>query len=124
MILRVSGPVTDDEMRSIFALVERGLARAKPFGLLVDTRGGVPLSAAQGAMIIDHMKGTAAAAERLLVQAMVIESALVRAFYYAVSWAYPMSFPSRVFAELEPARQWLELQLRNKDRERRASPAA
>lgn len=118
------GAVNDDEVRAVFAAVERGLDRGVPFGLFVDTRGGAPFTAAQRAMIVEQLKRTASATERLLVQVLVIESAVVRAVYYAISWAFPMGFPSKVFTEPEPARAWLELQLRNKERETRASPAA
>jgi hypothetical protein len=100
------------------------LGKGVPFGLLIDSRGGLPFSTEQRTQIVEHMKAHRAKSERLLVQALVIESPLVRAFYYAVSWAMPMPFPSKVFSDVASAREWLEQQLAAKVRQNKESAAS
>jgi hypothetical protein len=92
--------------------MNRQFARGQVFTLLVDARGAVGLAGDQRRRLLAHMRETAAPAEALLVQAIVLDSALVRAFYFGLMWAIPMGFPSKPFAEPEPAREWLAIQLR------------
>jgi hypothetical protein len=114
--------LTDGEVLSVLAAVDRWLARGVPFTLLIDARGGWPFSAPQRAWVIDRMRATRAATDRLLIQALVIDNPLVRALYFAVSWAFPMGFPSRVFSEVDSANAWLEAQLRSRERQRPPAP--
>jgi hypothetical protein len=58
----------------------------------------------------------------LLIQALVIDNPLVRALYFAVSWAFPMGFPSRVFSDVDSANAWLEAQLRSRENQSPAAP--
>jgi hypothetical protein len=119
-----SAAISDEETREVLAAIDRLLARGRPFGLLIDSRSGLPFSGEQRALIIEHIKANRATSERLLVQALVIDNPMVRALYYAVSWAVPMPFPSKVFSEVAAAREWLELQLSAKTRQNkeRAGP--
>jgi hypothetical protein len=122
--IRWTGTVTDEELRAVLSSIDRWLAQGQSFALLLDTRGGWPFNTEQRGWVIEHMKANRAATDRFLIQALVIESPLVRALYYAVSWAFPMGFPSKVFSELEPAQAWLEAQLLSRQRESKAPPAA
>jgi hypothetical protein len=113
--------VTDDELKAGLAAIDGWFARDVPFALIIDARGGWPFSSEQRGWVIDHMRNTRAQSERLLIQALIIDNPLVRALYYAVSWAVPMAFPSKVFADDAPAREWVDVQLKDKERHRRES---
>jgi hypothetical protein len=119
-----SQSVSDDDLAQVLAAIDRWLAKGEPFALLIDSRGGLPFSAEQRASIVEHMKANRAATEQLLVQALVIDNPLLRAFYYAVSWAAPMPFPSKVFSEVATAREWIDLQLSAKARHKKESAAS
>jgi hypothetical protein len=112
--VRWTGAATDAELADFFQQMNRQFARGQAFSLLVDCRGAAGLTADQRRRLLVHMKETAASAEALLVQAIVLDSALLRTFYFGLVWAIPMGFPSKSFAEPEPAREWLAAQLRGR----------
>jgi hypothetical protein len=109
-----TGTVTDDELGHFIDKMDACFARAETFSLLIDTRGARVPTAEQRRRLLVHMRATAKAAEANLIQAVVIESAFIRTFYFGITWAIPMPFPSKVFAEAESAREWLERTLRHR----------
>jgi hypothetical protein len=106
------GVPTDAEADTFFQKMDGWFARGQPFSLLIDARHAAVLSADQRHRLLAHMKKTAAQAEALLVHAFVFEGALVRAFYFGITWAIPMSFPSKAFAHPDAAREWLAARLK------------
>jgi hypothetical protein len=103
--------VSDADVVSFTQKMDEWFARGSDFGLLVDARGAPGLSGSQRRTLLAHMKATQSAADRYLVVAFVSDSALQRAFYFSLTWAFPMPFPSRAFPEVEPAVQWLKAHL-------------
>ena len=124
MTVRWQGEIADAELRAGLADLDRWLSLGLPFTLLIDARGGWPFSAAQRSSVVAHINAHRRTTERLLVQAVVIDNALIRALYYAVNWAVPLPFPSKVFADVEPARAWLAVQLEARQRQAREIGAA
>jgi hypothetical protein len=102
------GHATDSDIVSFLALLDGWLARNQRFGLLFDSLGAVgTMSSGQRDQVMQHMKSTSDVTGRLLVQAIVHESPLHRALYAAMSFAFPLPFPSKTFPHAEPARLWL-----------------
>lgn len=118
--VRWTGVVTDAELTDFLQRMDAWLRRGEPFSLLLDSRGAWGLDSAQRKRVLEAMHQTSAQTGTLLVQAVVFDNAIQRALYFAVMWAFPMPFPSKTFAEVEPARRWLEVQLRSKGGEPRS----
>lgn len=114
VITRWTGELSDAELTAVLLQLDAWLARGGPVALLLDARGATGMNAYQRSLLVNHMKAARHLTERQFIQALVIDSPVIRALYFAVSWAFPMPFPSKVFAEPEPARAWLEAQLRYK----------
>ncbi|MEK7765427.1 MAG: hypothetical protein AAB368_04235 [bacterium] len=108
---RWQGAVRDEEVKSFLAWMEHWLAREQRFGLLLDARAAGLLSRAQRATILAYMKRHAAPSAKFLVQALVINNAVVRALYNSIRRVFPHPYPSRIFTLPKPAREWLEAQL-------------
>ena len=87
--------------------VDGWLGRGQRFGLLIDARGGGGFSPEQRREVIAHMKRNSERTARLLIQATVIDNLVQRTLFYGMNLLFPNPFPSKVFAELEPARAWL-----------------
>ena len=65
-----------------------------------------------GLEVLEHMKQRAALTSRLLVQAIVLNSLIQRTLFYGINLMFPNPFPSKVFADPDDARRWLEATLR------------
>jgi hypothetical protein len=102
---------SDDELAQFLSLMDLWLAKDKTFGLLIDCRGAQGLTSEQRKVVLAYMRNRSAETERLLVQGVVIDNAIQRALYFAISWAYPRPFPSKTFADVEAARAWIMMQL-------------
>ena len=109
-----AGTITDGELTDFTLRMDGWFARGGPFSLLVDARDAAALTSAQRQALLAHMRQTAAQADGALVQAIVLDNAFLRAFYFGLLWAIPMGFPSKSFAEVEAARAWLVEQLRTR----------
>jgi hypothetical protein len=104
-----TGTVTDAEVTAFLARLDGWLARGQRFGLLIDTLNlAGTVSARQREQIVQHMKASKERTGRLLVQAIVHDHPLHRALYQAVSFVFPLPFPSKTFPEPESARLWLK----------------
>lgn len=99
--------LTDDELTLALAHIDRWLERKERFGLLLDTRGASGMSPEARGRLVVHMKASAPLTAKYLVQATVVDSVLQRTLFFAVNLMFPNPFPSKVFAEMEPARAWL-----------------
>ncbi|MBK7862453.1 MAG: hypothetical protein IPJ65_28355 [Archangiaceae bacterium] len=103
------GALSDDELREFLSRLDGWLARNERFGLLLDSRAGKgSMNGRQRQMLLAHLDGAKEQTGRLMVQAIVHEQPLHRALYAAVSFVYPLPFPSKTFPEPESARLWLE----------------
>jgi hypothetical protein len=105
--LRWEGVPTDAMLDAFLAAMDRWLEGEQRVGLLIDTRGSGVLAPEQRVRVISHMKQQAERTRYLLVQAIVIESVVQRTLFYGINVVFPNPFPSRVFAKVEPAREWL-----------------
>lgn len=105
--VRWEGAVADARLNAFLARMDAWLARGDRFALLIDSRGAAGMSPEQRSRLIGHMKQRAGQTSKLLVQAIVLDSLLQRTLFYGVNLIFPNPFPSRVFAEPEPARAWL-----------------
>jgi hypothetical protein len=112
--VRWTGVVTDAELTDFLGRMDGWLGRGVPFSLLLDSRGALGLDSGQRKRVVEYMNRHAAPTGALLVQAVVFDNPIQRALYFAILWAFPMPFPSKTFAEVEPARRWLDMQLRSK----------
>ena len=101
------GSPSDEEFSSMLSRVDGWLGRGQRFGLLIDARGGGGFSPEQRREVIAHMKRNSERTARLLIQATVIDNLVQRTLFYGMNLLFPNPFPSKVFAELEPARAWL-----------------
>lgn len=109
--VRWEGEATDEQISSFLAGMDRWLARGGRFGVLVDSRGAKGMTSHQRKLVTEHMKRNETANRRQLVHAIVMDNAIQRALYAAINWVQPMAFASKSFAEVEPARQWVEEQI-------------
>ncbi len=109
--VRWQGMVTDAETVAFLESMDRWLVRRQTFGLLLDSRGALGLTASQRHLVLEHMKSRSALSARYLVQAVVMDNLIQRTLYQAMNVLHPMPFPSTVHAEPEPARRWLAAQL-------------
>lgn len=114
VIARWTGELSDANLTALLQQLDAWLARGGPVALLIDARGATGMNAAQRSLLVSHMKSARHLTERQLIQALVIDNPVIRALYFTVSWAFPMPFPSKAFAEPELALAWLEAQLRYK----------
>ncbi|HEY6724497.1 MAG TPA: hypothetical protein VI197_10705 [Polyangiaceae bacterium] len=105
------GIPTDTELTRFLARVDGWLDRGERFGLLVDPCGSGVLTPEQRVRTIGHMKANAERTSRLLVQAIVIRSRVQRTLFYGINLVFPNPFPSKVFADEGPARQWIQSEL-------------
>jgi hypothetical protein len=101
------GTPSDEEFAGMLARVDGWLARGQRFGLLIDARDGGGFSPEQRRQLILHMNRNIERTERFLIQATVIDNLVQRTLFYGVNLLFPNRFPSKVFAEVEPARAWL-----------------
>lgn len=99
--------VDEETMRVFLGRMDGWLARRERFGLVLDSRGakGVPPEARR--LLIAHMKDSAALTAEYLVQAIVLDNLIQRTVFYGINLIFPNPFPSRVFAELGAARDWV-----------------
>jgi hypothetical protein len=109
--VRWVGIPSDSTLTTFLGCMERWLAGGQRFGLLLDTRSGGGLSPEQRVRVIQHMKSQASLTSKYYVQAMVIDSVVQRTLFYGVNVIFKNPFPSKVFAEPESARAWLESEL-------------
>jgi hypothetical protein len=98
---------SDSTLSRFLTSLTAWLDRGERFGLLLDTRGSGVLSPEQRVRVLSHMKAEADRTRDLLLQAIVIQSLVQRTLFYGVNLLFPNPFPSKVFAELQPARAWL-----------------
>ena len=112
--VRWTGTLPDHALTEFLGKLDTWLEREQPFGLLVDSRGAGGMSPEQRRRVVKHMKARAAVTARLLVQAVVLDSQLQRTLFYGINLLFPNPFPSKVFAEVEPARRWLLAELRGR----------
>jgi hypothetical protein len=98
---------SDSTLSQFLTSLTLWLDRGERFGLLLDTRGSGLLSPEQRVRVLSHMKAEAGRTKELLLQAIVIQSLVQRTLFYGVNLLFPNPFPSKVFAEVEPARAWL-----------------
>ena len=103
------------DLEALLSRMDAWLARGERFGLMLDSRGGDPPSPEQRAQIIEHMKANAQLTEKYLVQAVVMDNLAQRTAFYAMNLIFPHPFPSRVFADVQSAREWLESMLQAKN---------
>lgn len=111
VVVRWEGEITDATLHAFLSQMDAWLARQERFGLLLDSRGAKGMSPEQRARVIGHMKQHAPRTAPYLVQAIVLDSLLQRTLFFGINLIFPNPFPSKVFAQPEPARQWLLSQL-------------
>ena len=111
VVVRWVGIPKDSTLTTFLECMDRWLATGQRFGLLMDTRAGGGLSPEQRVRVIDHMKANAALTAKFYVQAMVITNVVQRTLFYGVNLIFKNPFPSKVFADTESARAWLEREL-------------
>ena len=108
IVARHLGPVTDDDLNTLFELVQECLDRRERFGLMLDLREGIgDMSPAQRKRVVEHIRSTADRSGTGMVQAIIYDHPLHRAMYERMSQLYPLPFPSKAFPEPESARVWL-----------------
>jgi hypothetical protein len=112
--VRWTGTLPDHVLSEFLTNMDIWLERQQPFGLLVDSRGAGGMSPEQRRRVVKHMKARAAVTAELLVQAVVLDSQLQRTLFYGINLLFPNPFPSKVFANVGPARQWLVAELRSR----------
>jgi hypothetical protein len=106
-----AGTATDREIAAFLGQMDRWLARAEKFGLLIDSRGAGGLSPEQRTQVIGHMKSRSALTAQWLVQAIVFDNLVQRTLFYAINLLFPNPFPSKTFGQIEPAQGWLKARL-------------
>ena len=109
--VRWEGIATDADLARVLGCIDTYLDREQRFGLLVDALESGVLTPEQRVRTIAHMKANANRTSRLLVQAIVIRSRIQRTLFYGVNLVFPNPFPSKVFADADVARRWLEDEL-------------
>lgn len=111
-VVQWSGEMEDATLNAFLVQMDAWLERGQRFALLIDSRDARGLSPEQRARLLAHMKRQAALTSQLLVQAIVLQSLLQRTLFYGINLIFPNPFPSKVFAEVAPAEQWLLSMLR------------
>jgi hypothetical protein len=106
-IVQWSGDIEDATLNAFLVQMDAWLGRGERFALLIDSREARGLSPEQRARLLAHMKRQAALTSRLLVQAIVLQSLLQRTLFYGINLIFPNPFPSKVFADVTSAEQWL-----------------
>jgi hypothetical protein len=109
--VRWVGIPSDSTLTTFLGCMDRWLAKEQRFGLLMDTRSGGGLSPEQRVRVLGHMKAQASLTAKYYVQAMVIDNVVQRTLFYGINVIFKNPFPSKIFAEPEPARSWLEAEL-------------
>jgi len=109
--VRWEGAVSDAEVGSFLAWMDYWLERGRRFGVLIDARGSLGLSARQRDQVVAHLRSRAPRSAKLLVQALVMDHALQRTLYAVIAAVFPYPFPSKVFAATPSARAWIEREL-------------
>jgi hypothetical protein len=109
--VRWDGVVTDGMIDSFLAKMNDWLRREERFGLLLDSRGAKGMSPEQRKRVISHMKKNADRTSAHLAQAVVLDNLIQRTLFYGINLIVPNPFPSKVFAELQPAEAWLRAEL-------------
>jgi hypothetical protein len=103
--------VTEAMMNEFLSKMDGWLRRGERFALLLDSRGAKGLSPEIRKRLIGHMKEHAALTERLLIQAIVLDNLIQRTVFYGINLIFPNPFPSKIFADPNEARSWLEREL-------------
>lgn len=111
VVMYWQGTLTANELTLALGDIDRFLARAERFGVLIDARGGGGASPDQRTRIVAHMKATEPLTRKYLIQASVFDNVLQRTLYYAVALLFPLPFPAKVFAQPEAALTWLREKL-------------
>lgn len=112
VFVRWEGSIDDAMLATFLHHLDNWLAREERFGLLIDSRGARGFSPEQRTRVLNHMKSRADRTRRLLVQAVVIDNLIQRTLFQWINLLFPNPFPSKIFAQPDPARQWLEEMLR------------
>lgn len=111
VVVRWVGIPNDSTLTTFLDCMDRWLALGQRFGLLLDTRRGGGLSPEQRVRVIDHMRTRAALTAKFYVQAMVISNVVQRTLFYGINLIFKNPFQSKVFADVDAARAWLESEL-------------
>jgi hypothetical protein len=111
VVARWKRSILDVDLAPMLAKIDEWLSRGTRFGLLIDARGAGGFSPDQRAQVIAHMRANAELTKRWLVQATVIDNLVQRTLFYGMSLLFPSPFPSKVFADNDSARRWLEATL-------------
>lgn len=107
VVIRWDDELTDASLHAALRRMDEFLARKEVFGALVDLRYGEGFAPEHRVILVAHMKANAALTAKYLIQAVVVESRFQRTLYHAVSLISPTPFPTRLFSEPAPAREWL-----------------
>ena len=114
VVIRWEDELTEAGLHAALRRMDEFLARKEVFGVLVDLRHGESFAPEHRVILVAHMKANAALTAKYLIQAVVVESLFQRTLYYAVSLISRSPFPSRIFSEPAPAREWLLEMLRER----------
>lgn len=111
VVVRWVGIPKDSTLTTFLHCMDRWLEKRERFGLLMDTRGGASLSPEQRVRVINHMKAHSALTAKFYVQAMVVTNVVQRTLFYGINVIFRNPFPSKIFADANSARAWLQSEL-------------
>jgi hypothetical protein len=109
--VRWTGAASDAALREFLVKMNGWLGRGERFGLLLDSRGAKGFSPEQRRLLIGHMKEHAALTRERLVQAIVLDNVIQRTLFYGINLIFSNPFPSKVFGDVDEARDWLRREL-------------
>lgn len=88
-----------------------------PLAWLVDGREVREATARERKLVAEHEQAIRGFAEtRCVGLAVVAPNALVRGIFTAVTWMSPLTYPHRIFSDLESAERWAREQLGGRQR--------
>lgn len=112
-VVRATWPevTTDANLDHYIDFVLGKVAKGERFAMVIDGRGTLGMTRAQHARAAQEINRNAPAVARHLIVALVVTNALARASLRAINALAPPPFPQRVFATIDEAVRWAEIEL-------------
>lgn len=110
--IRLAQDLSEQEFEAALDYIDALFLRGQRFAVLLDVRTAAPLTAPQRKAVAERSNASYARhPTRLAGMAIVMSSALQRGVFTAIQWLCKESHPTRAFADIAPAEDWLRARL-------------
>lgn len=105
------GDSSDEDFLRFFEQLEAYYRRNERFVLAVDAGSSTGVSSAQRKLMADKIEQQAPLSSKLMIQPIVLHTAVQRGVLTALNWISPPPYPQKVCKTLEEAIAWGQEQL-------------